>query len=122
MFFTSIINTPGQVIGHKDIWLKNEGMRDKFRVQVSEQRTNTMIGKKPHIHNEITRFFLGSKDVSSTLMPTKERSPQPEETFESLPSVFSVHKSQQSIGRSTSSTMTLSLKGVVIQQRLPKCV
>ncbi|ELU07474.1 hypothetical protein CAPTEDRAFT_140351 [Capitella teleta] len=33
------------VIRHKDVCVRNEGMRDKFRVQVSEQGTNAVIGQ-----------------------------------------------------------------------------
>ncbi|ESP04352.1 hypothetical protein LOTGIDRAFT_136347 [Lottia gigantea] len=58
------------VIRHVDICMNNEGVKDKFRIQVSE------YGQ---------RKILGKKDVLSVLFPKKETGPQTEENFHSLP-------------------------------------
>ncbi|KAH3810816.1 motile sperm domain-containing protein 1-like [Dreissena polymorpha] len=61
------------VVRHTDICINNEGMYDKFRVQVSE-------------HGQ--RKVLGKKDLTAVLLPTKVRegTSSPEDTFLSLPS------------------------------------
>ncbi|XP_052783684.1 motile sperm domain-containing protein 1-like [Mya arenaria] len=60
------------VIRHTDICINNEGMNDKFRIQVSE-------------HGQ--RKILGKKDVNAVLLPSKgrERSPNRDDTFLALP-------------------------------------
>ncbi|XP_050396231.1 motile sperm domain-containing protein 1 [Patella vulgata] len=57
------------VIRHVDICINNEGVKDKFRIQVSE------YGQ---------RKILGKKDVMSVLFPKRETSPPKEENFHSL--------------------------------------
>ena len=58
------------VVRHIDININNEGVKDKFRIQVVEHGQKKIIGKK---------------EVMSILLPRKERSAQPEENFQSLP-------------------------------------
>ncbi|CAH1780944.1 unnamed protein product [Owenia fusiformis] len=58
------------VIRHTDISLRNEGVKDKFRIQVIEHGKKSVIGKK---------------DIISTLLPTRDKSPALEETFQQLP-------------------------------------
>ncbi|XP_063428281.1 motile sperm domain-containing protein 1-like [Mytilus trossulus] len=59
------------VVRHIDININNEGVEDKFRIQVVEHGQKKVIGKK---------------EIISVLLPKKERSVQPEENFQSLPS------------------------------------
>lgn len=60
------------VVRHTDICINNEGVNDKFRIQVSE-------------HGQ--RKVLGKKDISAVLLPTKgrEATPTKEDNFHSLP-------------------------------------
>ncbi|XP_071084347.1 motile sperm domain-containing protein 1-like isoform X1 [Haliotis cracherodii] len=59
------------VIRHIDICINNEGVKDKFRIQVSEYGQKKMLGRK---------------DVSSMLLPRKDSVVPPDEDFQSLPS------------------------------------
>lgn len=58
------------VVRHIDISINNEGVKDKFRIQVVE-----------HGHKKI----IGKKEIMSVLFPKKERSMQPDDNFQSLP-------------------------------------
>lgn len=58
------------VVRHIDININNEGVKDKFRIQVVEHGQKKIIGKK---------------EIISVLLPKRERSAQPEENFQSLP-------------------------------------
>ncbi|XP_013416374.1 motile sperm domain-containing protein 1-like [Lingula anatina] len=60
------------VIRHVDICIKHEGVLDKFRIQVYEQGSRKMAGKK---------------EVTSVLYPTRDSQVKSEDTFESLPTV-----------------------------------
>lgn len=57
------------VVRHKDVSINHEGVKDKFRIQVSEYGQKAVIGRK---------------DIASVLLPTKEKTQGPEELFESL--------------------------------------
>ncbi|XP_060593282.1 motile sperm domain-containing protein 1-like [Ruditapes philippinarum] len=59
------------VVRHTDICINNEGVNDKFRIQVSE-------------HGQ--RKILGKKDVNAVLLPTKGRevTPNREDKFHAL--------------------------------------
>ncbi|XP_064615138.1 LOW QUALITY PROTEIN: motile sperm domain-containing protein 1-like [Liolophura sinensis] len=76
------------VVRHTDICINHEGIRDKFRIHVSEH------GQKK---------VLGRKDVLSVLLPTREKTPPPEEHFESLPpmSMSPGHSQQPLVHRHT---------------------
>ncbi|KAI0226884.1 Motile sperm domain-containing protein 1 [Lamellibrachia satsuma] len=77
----SVVDTEGRlkpghcidiVIRHKDVLGGSTyGTRDKFRIQVWDQNHKSMIGRK---------------DVTCTLLPTREASQTQEDCFESLPS------------------------------------
>ncbi|KAL5005199.1 hypothetical protein ScPMuIL_018655 [Solemya velum] len=60
------------VVRHLDICVNNEGVKDKFRIQVTE-----------HGYRKV----LGEKDVTGLLLPRKEQSIQSDDNFQSLPSV-----------------------------------
>lgn len=57
------------VVRHIDICVNNEGVKDKFRIQVTEH------GQKK---------ILGKKDIDSMLLPKRESSTQPLDNFQSL--------------------------------------
>ncbi|XP_074658008.1 motile sperm domain-containing protein 1-like [Tubulanus polymorphus] len=70
------------VIRHTDVCSKNEGIRDKFRIQISERGQKSVIGKK---------------DVISILLPTIDQSHAGDDKFEQLPraTTSSASESQQ---------------------------
>lgn len=57
------------IIRHRDISLRNENVKDKFRIQIAKYGEKTVIGKK---------------DVPALLLPTRDRTQSTEEAFESL--------------------------------------
>lgn len=67
-------------VRHKDVCPRNENVRDKFRIQVMKPGERTPIGKK---------------DVPAVLLPIKERTPAPEEVFESVMPFSSVPQAQE---------------------------
>lgn len=76
------------VVRHIDICINNEGVSDKFRIQVSE-------------HGQ--RKILGKKDINAILLPTKGREPTPskEDKFHSL--THTIHGQEQEGQAPTSS-------------------
>ncbi|KAJ8321469.1 hypothetical protein KUTeg_000978 [Tegillarca granosa] len=59
----------GRVVRHIDICVNNEGVKDKFRIQVTEHGQKKLLGKK---------------DIDSMLLPKRESSTQPSDNFQSL--------------------------------------
>ncbi|KAJ8310675.1 hypothetical protein KUTeg_012540 [Tegillarca granosa] len=57
------------VVRHIDICVNNEGVKDKFRIQVTEHGQKKLLGKK---------------DIDSMLLPKRESSTQPSDNFQSL--------------------------------------
>ncbi|XP_041356020.1 motile sperm domain-containing protein 1-like [Gigantopelta aegis] len=70
------------VIRYLDIRINNEGVKDKFRIQMSEH------GKKK---------ILGSKDITSVLLPHREAVSQCDDDFKSLPKQMSLPAEGQSV-------------------------
>jgi len=92
------------VLRHKDISINNEGIRDKFRINISEYGQKATIGKK---------------DVTSILLPTKEKAfpmgPMDDE-FESFssPAINVSDMQSSSLSKSNGSSLSSSPSMVII--------
>lgn len=84
------------VVRHKEIGINNEGIRDKFRIQVSEHGQKSVIGRK---------------DITSILLPTKDKAPATEESFEAITTPPGLRRSDSQTSMSSRSMRTYSPGG-----------